>query len=80
MGRAERTNVVTPDEVTPGVVTPAMIEPREPGPLTDPAVELAALLERIAKAAALEPQPHDLHCRDCFHRGRNAALRLILGE
>jgi hypothetical protein len=43
----------------------------------DVRAELDALKERIAKAAVLEPQPHELHCRDCFHRGRNAVLRFL---
>lgn len=68
--RAERTTQITPDT----------LEQRAGDSRPDPAAELAALRERIAKAATLEPQPHDLHCRDCFHRGRNATLRLILDE
>lgn len=39
-----------------------------------------ALMERIAKAKVVEPQGTDLHCRDCWNRGRNAAIRVIEGK
>ena len=72
MGRAERNNNVTP----------TAIEQREPtlgaaDDLSSLRSELAALRERIAVAAVVQPQPHELHCRDCFNRGRDAALRTI---
>lgn len=34
---------------------------------------------RIEAARKLEPQGHELHCRDCFNRGRDAAIRAIEG-
>jgi hypothetical protein len=40
---------------------------------------LAALEARIAQARAIEPTAEERHCRDCFERGRNAALRVIDG-
>jgi hypothetical protein len=35
------------------------------------------LAERIAAARLLEPDAKDLHCRDCWTRGRDAAIRLF---
>ena len=46
-------------------------------PLTDD--RLAALERRIANARLIKPSGHDLHCEDCFNRGRDAALRVIDG-
>ena len=42
--------------------------------------ELRTLRERIDQARNVEPGTKILHCRDCFHRGRDAALRLIEGR
>lgn len=42
--------------------------------------ELQALLARIELARTIQPAPKDLHCRDCFQRGRDAALRVIEEE
>ncbi len=58
--------------------------PRRLAPISTPAGQpsaqemLAALRQRIAKAHKVEPEV--LHCRDCFGRGRDAALRVIEGE
>lgn len=38
-----------------------------------------ALTARIAKAKTLEPKGAEAHCRDCWQRGRNAAIRVIEG-
>lgn len=44
------------------------------------AVDLPELKRRIKAARAIVPQRvSDLHCRDCFNRGRDAALRVIDG-
>lgn len=42
--------------------------------LPDPA---AGLRDRLALARALQPGPAELHCVDCWRRGRDAALRFI---
>lgn len=72
--RAERTNHVTS----------ASLEQREPAnapaDVATVQAELAALRGRIAAAAVVQPQPHELHCRDCFNRGRDAAIRAIAGK
>ena len=52
-------------------------EEEDPEPEED---ELETLRARIAAARRVEPAGKDLHCRDCFHRGRDAALRAIEGE
>jgi hypothetical protein len=39
-----------------------------------PALDLA---DRIAAARLLEPDAKDLHCRDCWTRGRDAAIRVF---
>lgn len=52
---------------------PAVVE----APVPDPTIELAQLRARISEARMLEPTPAETHCRDCFHRGRNAVLRLL---
>ena len=41
--------------------------------------ELEELKARIEKARRIEPGPKVLHCRDCFTRGRDAALKVIEG-
>lgn len=73
-----------------GHVAAATLDNREDGPAPAPAsraataadarAELADLRARVEAAKSLQPQPHELHCRDCFHRGRNAAIRAIVGE
>lgn len=45
-----------------------------------PADELRRLRLRIATARHVAPGPKGLHCRDCFARGRDAALKVIEGE
>jgi hypothetical protein len=49
------------------------------GPLRteNPMEELDLLKQRIAQARTLRPSAKDLHCEDCFQRGRNAVLRLL---
>ena len=61
--------VQAPAEPTPNV-----------GPEDGPAEELAGLKLRIAQAHKVLPGRDGLHCRDCFDRGRDAALRVIEGE
>lgn len=39
--------------------------------------ELRALRAKIEAARKVVPKGSDLHCRDCFQRGRDAALRAI---
>lgn len=46
----------------------------------DAARVIEALQQRIAAARRVLPSGRDLHCRDCFMRGRDAALRVIDGE
>jgi hypothetical protein len=41
--------------------------------------EAAGFRERIETARQLKPEGSDLHCVDCFQRGRDAAIRLIEG-
>ena len=40
---------------------------------------LAALEQRISAARNLKPRGGDLHCEDCFQRGRDAVLALLTG-
>jgi len=49
------------------------------GKKDESANELAAVRERIAEAKRLQPAGAQLHCRDCFQRGRDAAIRAIEG-
>lgn len=42
--------------------------------------QLAALRTRIASARRLKVDRGALHCRDCWERGRDAALDLIEGK
>jgi hypothetical protein len=46
----------------------------------NPEAELAALRARIAEAKTVKAQGKDLHCADCFGRGRDAAIRAIEEE
>lgn len=41
--------------------------------------ELAAMRERIHGAKRLEPAGAQQHCRDCFQKGRDAAIKAIEG-
>jgi hypothetical protein len=53
---------------------------RRDAPPDVPVAERLALLEqRIVQAQTLKPSAKDLHCADCFHRGRDAVLRLLAG-
>lgn len=70
-----------------GAVSPSAIENREDGSRHEPSTEtleslrseLAALKAGIQAAGAVEPRPNERHCLDCFQRGRNAAIRAIVG-
>lgn len=72
-----------------GAVSPTAIENREDGPRPEAAAstetlealrsELAALKAGIQAAGTVEPRPNERHCLDCFQRGRNAAIRAIVG-
>jgi len=68
--RAERNTQVTPD----ALLHRDGEEDREAA-----TAQLAALHARIEAARSLTDAPDDVHCRDCFTRGRDAALRAILG-
>jgi hypothetical protein len=48
--------------------------PREPEPAPDP------LAERLKAAKQVQPTGRDVHCLDCFRRGRDAAIRIIEGR
>lgn len=79
--KAHRNTQVTSDTLEhrePG----DMLTHREPAPtaVPDAAVELAALKARIEAARQVKPQPHEWHCLDCFQKGRNAAIRAIVGH
>jgi hypothetical protein len=37
--------------------------------------DIVDLADRIAAARLVEPDPKDVHCRDCWTRGRDAAIR-----
>lgn len=41
--------------------------------------QLQVLRGRIDAARNLKPAGHDLHCEDCWCRGRDAAIRAIEG-
>lgn len=62
-------------------IVPGSLEQREPEGQKAPALadELARVKARIAAAKKLMPAPHEVHCRDCFEKGRDAALRAIEG-
>jgi hypothetical protein len=45
----------------------------------DAATELRQLRARLDEARRLEPTLAETHCRDCFHRGRNAVIRFLEG-
>jgi hypothetical protein len=63
-----------------GQVTTAMLDTPESVPMTtrgDDLTELEMLKARIAAVQA-SATPDDVHCRDCFQRGRQAAIRAIL--
>jgi len=53
---------------------------RRPDTLPDEpsaAERLAFLRQRMLQARELKPSGKDLHCSDCFQRGRDAVLRLL---
>ena len=58
---------------------PAAEEERAEQRRAGPAEELRTMRDRIEAARKLKPEGHDLHCLDCFNRGRDAALRTIEG-
>ena len=61
-------------------VNAASVEPTASGiGVTQAHPELVALKARIDAARDLKPLPSELHCLDCFQRGRDAAIRLITG-
>jgi hypothetical protein len=39
--------------------------------------ERQLFMDRLEAARHVEPEGKDLHCRDCFRRGRDAAVRKI---
>lgn len=49
----------------------------EDGPDFDEADELRVLRAKIEAARSLQASPRDMHCRDCFQRGRDATLRAL---
>ena len=51
----------------------------EPVNGSDAAERLAQLEQRIAQARTLKPSGPNLHCEDCFTRGREAVLKLLAG-
>lgn len=66
-----------------GQITPADLQTPEDGlpPLRDRSgEELAAIKKRIEAARALEAPPVGISCAPCFRKGRDAAIRAILGE
>lgn len=60
-------------------VAPARVEAGLEAPGDPAAEELEELKARIEKARRIEPGPKVLHCRDCFTKGRDAALKVIEG-
>lgn len=63
-----------------GPAAAAAGEPAEPEVDDSPEAELEVLRGRIAEARRVLPGPNGLHCRDCFARGRDAALKVIEGR
>jgi len=53
---------------------------REAAPTTPPDDELQVIRRRIESARSIQPKGAHLHCGDCFKNGRDAAIRMILGE
>lgn len=72
IGKAERNQQVTPDALEQRDQTGKRAK--------DAADELEVLRQRIATAKMLVAQPHEVHCRDCFEKGRDAALRIVEGD
>lgn len=68
IGMAESNNQVTPE---------ALDKREEPRRKKAEPNELEALRERIASASSLLPAPHEVHCLDCFKKGRDAAIAAI---
>ena len=54
-------------------------EPLRASITPDPYERLAKLEEGIKEARTLKPSGKDLHCADCYQRGRDAVLRLLEG-
>lgn len=75
-----RMSVVRPDRNMQ--VMPEALENRDQVARERPQVqpdELAIIKARIAAARALMPAAGEIHCRDCFSKGRDAVLRAIEG-
>jgi hypothetical protein len=51
----------------------------EARPREDLEQTLASMRERIIAAKTIKPEAKDLHCLDCFQKGRDAAIRTITG-
>lgn len=73
--KAERTMQVAPGELTNREDVAPAVAPVTP----DAATELRQLRARLDEARRLEPTLAETHCRDCFHRGRNAVIRFLEG-
>lgn len=75
IGRADRNMQVTSGELEQRE-EPTRRKTKDPA--EEPS-ELEALRARIAAAKTLTAAPHEVHCRDCFEKGRDAALLAIEG-
>lgn len=72
IARAERTTQIAPEQ----------LEQRDDAPIRPikGAGELDTLKARIEAARSLTPEPHAVHCRDCFQKGRDAVIRALEGD
>jgi hypothetical protein len=48
--------------------------------LADAQKRLEVVNERIGRAREMKPPRDGFHCRDCFLRGRDAAMVVVLGD
>ncbi len=71
---------LTLDDRGPAAVSTPDPDAETPAEETGAEEELRKLKQRIETARKILPGPDGLHCRDCFARGRDAALRAIEGR
>ena len=76
--RAPRNTQVTPDDLE-NRENQTTAAPDDVSEFAKVQGELAALKARIEAARQVMPLPAERHCLDCFQKGRNAAIRAMVG-